>query len=108
MGVNCEKSLFVRCAIANYTSYDKALRCPIKGWMVCRISCTWIGRGGPVVWPTCSPDINYSDFFMWGQCKCLVCTVEVESVSVGCNASRTRDTAVLQQMLASVMGCAEN
>ncbi|CAH2017554.1 unnamed protein product [Acanthoscelides obtectus] len=29
----------------------------------------WIGRGGPVVWPPRSPDLNPLDFFVWGFLK---------------------------------------
>ena len=26
----------------------------------------WIGRGGPVNWPACSPDLTSPDFYLWG------------------------------------------
>jgi len=26
----------------------------------------WIGRDGPVLWPSKSPDLNPLDFFLWG------------------------------------------
>ncbi|KYN18416.1 hypothetical protein ALC57_09291 [Trachymyrmex cornetzi] len=29
----------------------------------------WIGRGGPVLWPPRSPDLNPLDFFLWGYVK---------------------------------------
>ncbi|CAK9798980.1 hypothetical protein ANTPLA_LOCUS1854 [Anthophora plagiata] len=29
----------------------------------------WIGRGGPISWPTRSPDITPLDFFLWGTLK---------------------------------------
>jgi hypothetical protein len=29
----------------------------------------WIGRGGPLSWPTRSPDSNSMDFFVWGHMK---------------------------------------
>jgi hypothetical protein len=32
----------------------------------------WIGRGGPVLWPPRSPDLNPMDFFLWGYTKNLV------------------------------------
>ncbi|XP_067207843.1 uncharacterized protein [Linepithema humile] len=32
----------------------------------------WMGRGGPVTWPTRSPDLNVLDYFVWGHIKNLV------------------------------------
>lgn len=32
----------------------------------------WIGRGGPIVWPARSPDLNVLDYFVWGHIKTLV------------------------------------
>lgn len=32
----------------------------------------WIGRRGPVEWPTRSPDLTPLDFFLWGYLKNLV------------------------------------
>ena len=32
----------------------------------------WIGRGGPVLWPPRSPDLNPLDFCVWGYEKGLV------------------------------------
>ena len=29
----------------------------------------WIGRGGPVNWPACSPDLTSADFYLWGFLK---------------------------------------
>jgi hypothetical protein len=29
----------------------------------------WIGRGGPITWPPCSPDLNPLDFYLWGSFK---------------------------------------
>ncbi|GFV76517.1 uncharacterized protein TNCV_4727371 [Trichonephila clavipes] len=31
----------------------------------------WIGRGGPVNWPSRSPDLSCLDYFFWGQMKSL-------------------------------------
>ncbi|KAJ8876244.1 hypothetical protein PR048_024154 [Dryococelus australis] len=31
----------------------------------------WIGRGDPVSWPSCSPDLNPLDFWLWGHLKAL-------------------------------------
>lgn len=33
---------------------------------------TWIGRGGPFLWPPRSPDLTPLDFFLWGYIKHLV------------------------------------
>ena len=32
----------------------------------------WIGRGGPVLWPTCSPNPTPRDYFLWGSMKSMV------------------------------------
>lgn len=32
----------------------------------------WIGRGGPVNWPPCSPDLTSPDFYLWGYLKNVV------------------------------------
>lgn len=32
----------------------------------------WIGRGGPIIWPARSPDLNVLDYFVWGHIKDLV------------------------------------
>ncbi|GFW55437.1 DUF4817 domain-containing protein [Trichonephila clavipes] len=32
----------------------------------------WIGRGGPVNWPTCSTDLSSQDIFLWSHMKNLV------------------------------------
>lgn len=32
----------------------------------------WIGRGGPVNWPACSPDLTSPDFYLWGYLKNVV------------------------------------
>ncbi|KZC08938.1 hypothetical protein WN55_00288 [Dufourea novaeangliae] len=29
----------------------------------------WIGRGGLVSWPLCSPDLTPLDYFLWGVLK---------------------------------------
>lgn len=31
-----------------------------------------MGRGGPIIWPPRSPDLNVLDFFVWGYIKDLV------------------------------------
>ncbi|KAJ4428878.1 hypothetical protein ANN_25871 [Periplaneta americana] len=32
----------------------------------------WIGRGGPIAWPSRSPDLNSLDFYLWDHLKSLV------------------------------------
>ena len=32
----------------------------------------WIGKGGPVPWPTRSPDLNSLHYFLWEYLKSLV------------------------------------
>ncbi|KYN04667.1 hypothetical protein ALC62_04460 [Cyphomyrmex costatus] len=32
----------------------------------------WMGRGGPIIWPARSPDLNVLDYFVWGYVKDLV------------------------------------
>ena len=39
----------------------------------------WIGRGGPIPWPTRSPDLNLIDYFLWGYLKSLVFETLVET-----------------------------
>ena len=39
----------------------------------------WIGRGGPVLWPPRSPDLNPLDFYFWGHLKELVYSTPVNS-----------------------------
>jgi hypothetical protein len=39
----------------------------------------WIGRGGPVLWPPRSPDLNPLDFFLWGHLKNNVYSTPVNS-----------------------------
>ena len=29
----------------------------------------WIGRSGPVAWPSFSPDLTSPDFYLWGYLK---------------------------------------
>jgi hypothetical protein len=32
----------------------------------------WMGRGGPIIWPARSPDLNVLDYFVWGYIKAKV------------------------------------
>jgi len=39
----------------------------------------WIGRGGTQNWPPRSPDLNPSDYHVWGYMKAMVCAHKVNS-----------------------------
>ena len=39
----------------------------------------WIWRGGPVQWPSRSPDLTPMDFFIWGEMKCLVYETPIDT-----------------------------
>lgn len=39
----------------------------------------WIGRGGPVLWPPRSPDLNPLDFYFWGHLKEVVYSTPVNT-----------------------------
>ncbi|XP_020299364.1 uncharacterized protein LOC109863516 [Pseudomyrmex gracilis] len=41
---------------------------------------SWIGRGGPVVWPARSSNFNPLDYFLWGHLKNLIYQNPVESL----------------------------
>lgn len=40
----------------------------------------WIGRGGPIPWPTRSPDLTPCDFYLWGEVKRRVYVEEAQSL----------------------------
>jgi hypothetical protein len=40
----------------------------------------WIGRGGPVLWPARSPDLNPLDFYLWGHLKGIVYSRPVDNI----------------------------
>ena len=39
----------------------------------------WLGHGGPVTWPTRSPDLTPLDYYLWSHMKTLVYESKVES-----------------------------
>ena len=39
----------------------------------------WIGRGGPILWPVRSPDLNSLHYFLWEYLKSLVFGTPVET-----------------------------
>ncbi|KAL7648419.1 UNVERIFIED_CONTAM: hypothetical protein RMT77_000325 [Armadillidium vulgare] len=38
------------------------------------------GRGGPVPWPSRSPDLNPLDYYLWGHLKTLVYSSPIDAV----------------------------
>jgi hypothetical protein len=40
----------------------------------------WIGRCGPVAWPSRSPDLNPIDLYLWGHVKSEVYSTPVTNV----------------------------
>jgi len=39
----------------------------------------WLGRGGPIPWPTRSPYLTPLDYYLWGHMKTLVYKTKVDS-----------------------------
>lgn len=54
----------------------------------------WIGRGGPVSWPSRSPDLTSCDFFLWGFIKSKVYVTTPTTVE----NMRQRITAAFQEI----------
>ena len=42
----------------------------------------WIGRGGPIAWPTRSPDLNPLNFLLWGHLKSIVYVTLIEHAEI--------------------------
>ena len=40
----------------------------------------WIGRGGPIPWPSRSPDLSLLDFFLWGYIKNIVYAEKIRNI----------------------------
>jgi hypothetical protein len=40
----------------------------------------WVGQGGPIAWPSRSPDLNVQDFYLWGHLKSIVYAIAVNAV----------------------------
>lgn len=40
----------------------------------------WIGRGGLVCWPLCSPDLTIFDFYLWGYINSKIYTTPIGSI----------------------------
>ena len=41
----------------------------------------WIGRDGPISWPTRSPDITPQDFLLWGYVKDIMYRAKVQDIT---------------------------
>jgi hypothetical protein len=39
----------------------------------------FVGRGGPIAWPTMLPDLTPLDYYLWGHMKTLVYETKVDS-----------------------------
>ena len=44
----------------------------VREWLDSNFSGRWIGRRGPIDWPSRSPDLSLMDFFLWGILKDMV------------------------------------
>ena len=53
--------------------------CAVRCHLDQRFGQTWIGRGGPIAWPACSPDLTPLDYFLWGHMMSLVYEIPVDS-----------------------------
>jgi hypothetical protein len=43
-----------------------------RRWLDVNFEGRWIGRGGPIVWPPRSPDMNPLDYCLWGHWKTCI------------------------------------
>jgi hypothetical protein len=60
---------------------------------------SWIGRGGPITWPPCSPDLTPLNFLLWGYVKDKVYSQRVNRLD-GLKGRMTAPTAnVTNEML---------
>lgn len=46
--------------------------CRARAVLNARFPDKWMGRGGPIIWPARSPDLNVLDYFVWGYIKDLI------------------------------------
>lgn len=45
---------------------------PVRAYLNQHYEGAWIGRGGPIMWPARSPDLNPLDYFFWGHVKQII------------------------------------
>lgn len=67
----------------------------------------WIGRGGPITWLPCSPDLNVLDFFLGGPVKAITSPIvsiiaEHHAVNSFLISSDLANTAVVNLLQYSV------
>lgn len=53
----------------------------VRDWLNQTMPERWIGRRGPVEWPSRSPDLTPMDFFLWGVLKDMVYSEKPNSVA---------------------------
>jgi hypothetical protein len=64
----------------------------------------WIGRGGPIAWTPCSPDLNPPDFKLWGHLKTLVYAAPVENKRIVNTCQTIRNVpGIFERMRRSMM-----
>ncbi|EZA53841.1 hypothetical protein X777_06645 [Ooceraea biroi] len=44
----------------------------VRNLLDARFPDRWMGRGGPIIWPARSPDLNVLDYFVWGYIKTAI------------------------------------
>ena len=64
---------------------------PVREWLN-KIFATWIGCGGPLIWPPRSPDLTTCDNWLWSYLKENLSIIQMDSVEL----KRERDIPYLQ------------
>jgi len=54
--------------------------CFVTDVLSARFPDAWIGRGGPIPWPSRSPDLSPLDFFLWGYIKNIVYGEKIRNI----------------------------
>ncbi len=62
----------------------------------------WIGRGGPISWPSRSPDLTPSDYFLWGSIKDKVYKDPPQSINELKNKIREACSSISQPSLQKI------
>jgi hypothetical protein len=63
---------------------------PVRNHLDRELAGRWIGRGGPIAWPSRSPDLTPLDFVLWGYVKNIVYQVKINHLQHP--RARIRDT----------------
>ena len=61
----------------------------------------WIGRRGPVEWPSRSPDLSPLDFYLWGHLKAMVYQKKIRNI----NHLMERITNAITSITSTVLMC---